>query len=97
MTNMYETGSTVTLRATFTDIITGQPTNTDVIPTVTIYDKNFAIIDSFEANVEGVGKYKLVYTIPSGTAESTYFYEFKGTLTGVIALNRGKFYTRFCA
>jgi hypothetical protein len=95
MTNTYETGSTVTLRAVFTDIITGQPTNTDELPTVIIYDSDYVEIGSFTAVAEDVGRYKLVYSIPSGTKPTTYFYEFKGSLTGIIALNRNKFYARF--
>lgn len=96
MTNTYETGSTVTLRAVFTDIITGEPTNTDEIPTVIIYDTDYQEIGSFVATAEDTGRYKLVYSIPKGTKPTTYFYEFKGALTGITALNRNKFNARFC-
>lgn len=96
MANFYETGSTVTLRATFVDI-SGTPTNTEDMPTVTIYDGNFRKINTLTATLESTGNYKVDYLIPFGTTNSVYFYEFKGSLTGIIALNRDKFYARFGA
>jgi hypothetical protein len=97
MANFYETGSTVTLRATFVDI-SGTPTNTEGLPTVTIYDENFRVVGSpITATFESTGNYKVDYIIPFGTANKVYFYEFKGSLTGILALNRDKFYARFSA
>jgi hypothetical protein len=97
MAKFYETGSTVTLRATFVDI-TGTPTNTEEMPTVTIYDENFRVVGTpLTAIQESTGNYKVDYLIPFGTESKVYFYEFKGTLTGILALNRDKFYARFSA
>jgi hypothetical protein len=96
MANTYETGSTITLRATFSDIL-DVPTSTDGLPSVTIYDTNFREVGSaFTSEQEGIGQYKLIYSIPQGVESTVYYYEFKGTFGGMVALNRNKFFVRFC-
>lgn len=96
MTNFYESGSTVTLRASFVDI-SGTLTNTEELPIVTIYDENFKKIKEITSTFEETGKYKADFLIPFSTNAKTYFYEFKGSLAGIIALNRDKFFSQFSA
>lgn len=95
MANSYESGSSVLLRAVFTDL-NGDLTDTDTPPLVTIYNRNFREIATLTSEQESPGAYKTVYTIPEEVDETVYYYEFKGTLAGVIALDRDKFYAKFC-
>jgi hypothetical protein len=96
MANSYETGSTITLKAIFSDI-SGVLTNTDELPIVTIYDKNFRVVSSnLISEHESLGTYKLIYSIPTGSEQSAYYYEFKSTLAGIVSLNRNKFFVKFC-
>jgi hypothetical protein len=93
--NTYKTGSTITLRASFTDI-SGALTNTESEPIVSVYDKNFQLVgEPLIATQEEVGKYKLFYQIPEGVESTVYFYEFKATMGGIVALNRKKFFAQF--
>lgn len=94
MANVYQTGSSVLLKANFTDLYE-EPTNTDSLPIVTIYDRNFHEIATLTSEQESQGTYKTVYTIPDGIEETVYYYEFKGTLAGVVGLDRGKFFVKF--
>ena len=94
--NTYETGNTIRLRGTFNNNA-GTPTDPDV-PTVRVYDNFYTLLGEFilgTANRISTGTYQYDYTIPSGTIDKVYYYEFYGEYSGVPALNRGKFLAKF--
>lgn len=97
MGNTYETGNTIRLTALFKDNL-GNPTDVDSHPTLTVYDGNYDIINSFildQNNMISTGFYEYFYTIPMSEGLQNYFYEFKGVLKGTIGLNRGQFSAKF--
>jgi hypothetical protein len=94
MANVYETGSTVMLKAIFTDS-EDVLTNVDGLPTVAIYDRNYRQVASLTSEQESQGTYKALYSIPEGVEETVYYYEFKGVMAGVTSLNRNRFLAKF--
>lgn len=98
MANIYETGNTITLKASFKDSL-GNAKDPDTFPTVTIYDNKFAMVGTpitlTEDSKKGIGEYEFNYTIPVGNVQQLYFYEFKGIVGGTVGLNRGQFLARF--
>lgn len=97
MANTYETGNTIILTALFKDNL-GNPTDLDIHPTLTVYDANYNILNSYNLdinNLKSTGLYEFFYTIPIAEGLQNYFYEFKGVMKGTVGLNRGQFSAKF--
>jgi uncharacterized membrane protein len=97
MANVYEAGNTIILSALFKDNV-GNPTELDTHPTLTVYDANYEILNTYSLdinNLTSTGSYEFFYTIPLAEGLQNYFYEFKGIIKGTVGLNRGQFSAKF--
>lgn len=96
MAYTYETGNTIRLKGTFKNNA-GDPTDPTVINLI-IYDRFYRLLSQYplgSSNKVSTGVYFYDYTIPAGVQDQTYYYEFYGEITGIPALNRGKFLAKF--
>ena len=94
MSKLYISGNTVKLSAEFRNL---ENMLIDAeFPKLIIYNYKWEKLEEItltDANKEGTGKYAYYY--PTPLKPTRIIYEFKGEMSGMVALDRGEFTTRF--
>lgn len=98
MSNIYLSGSTIRIKATFTDF-DNIKIDPDLVKII-FYDDKYTKKSEFvlgEDNRLELGVYYFDYTLPSESYNNKkFYYEFYGEYHGKIFLNRESFLVKFC-